>query len=265
VQSDKLKRPLFSLSNCGETKTFELSAECSKQLKCLAFYSDCSRKADTIEFGIHLCLVFHLVAERSKQTTKPAHSNNLATISKLQLFAKKWICERPSTKILGYPLQFKVDKDKTYEYYRERHCLFKELTGDDETVFNTLKNAKSMDGTPLFDIELVLMEHWFDDDGDGDASAIQCYDKDGNMKGLGDHYLSHSDGWWREEVDFVREQPDVYIADNQGKFEGNGIDHPYYKMFYKWGKAPHVTRSDGFPELTELWYAAGIIIAPALN
>jgi hypothetical protein len=168
----------LTLSNGGETTIFALSDDCTKQFKCVAFYSGCDYQVHPVTNGIHLCLAFDLLAD---SVIKPSHSNNLMTTSKLRSFASSWKSEEHPLKVLGYPLEYRVDQRKTFEYYRRQHVLFGTLTGHDEIVFETLKQAKSPDGSPPFHIELVLIERWIaQDEESGEAYPTQCYDSEGN-------------------------------------------------------------------------------------
>jgi hypothetical protein len=259
----------LTLSNGGESKTFELSQDCTKQFKCLAFYSDCELDPNPIASGIHLSLVFHVQSERTLETAKPSHLSNLVTTSKLQSFASSWKAEKHPLKLLGYPLQFEVNPFQTFEYYQSKHNLFENLDDHDAIVFDALKNAKCPNDKPLFHVELVLLERWrdFRYKDDGESVVVQHYDKDGNEVRCKGDYFAHSDGWWLDEHDYTRLNPDVEVLDMGSidkAYKAIGKDMPYYDMFYKWGDCPHVTRSSETPGVDfSVWYAAGVIIALA--
>jgi hypothetical protein len=269
----------LTLSNGGETKTFELSQDCTKQFKCLAFYSDCELSPDPIASGIHLCLVFHVQSRRTLETTKPSHLSNLVTTFTLQSFASSWKAEQHPMNLLGYPLQFEANEFKPVEYYQYEYNLFQKLRGHDAIVFEALKNAKCPNGNPLFRVELVLLERWIDNDGTGgEANIIQHYDKDGNevsykcaydkdgneVSNKAD-YFAHVNGWWLDEHDYKRLNPDVEVLPMGSIDEAyHGKDMPYYDMFYKWGTDPHTTSSEEFPGLDlPYFFAAGVIVSLA--
>jgi hypothetical protein len=168
--------------------------------------------------------------------------------------------------LLGYPLQFKVHPFQTFEYYRSKHNLFQNLDDHDAIVFDALKNAKCPNGNQLFHVELVLLERWIDDDGTGgEAGIIQHYDKDGNKVRYNGDYFAHSNGWWLNEEDYKRLNPDVEVLRNGAIDEAyHGKDMPYYGMFYKRGTDPHTTTSEEFPGLyLPVFFAAGVVVSLA--
>jgi hypothetical protein len=171
----------LAISHNGETKTLELSEDCLDHFKYMAFYSDCEYDITPVTSGVHLYLLLHLEADLSDQATKPSHSLNLVTASKLRSYASNWSSDEHAAKELGFPLDHEFGEEDDCDCYRYKHSIFGTLTGQDEIVFQTLKDAKCSRGRPLFDVKLVVMERLICSDRPGSHSTtIQQFDKDGN-------------------------------------------------------------------------------------
>jgi hypothetical protein len=258
----------LAVSNNGETKTFELSDQSGRQFKRIVFFAGCVHSHADITSGVKVCLVFSLVAV-NLQSVKPCFSSSLQTLSMLQSFASSWKTVGQSMGKLGFPLEHQLVPDEYYGknnsyqyfYYRKKHRLFGALSGHDEDVFQTLADATSVDGNgPLFDVHLVVMELKFGGMQDKVSSrSIQVYDRHGTRVDKYWEMYSHSDGWWINDKDFARLNPNY--KDTTAAY----WELPRYGMYFKWGDGPHLAFSDDEMEYNgtceELFYAAGVVIA----
>jgi 2OG-Fe(II) oxygenase superfamily len=149
----------FRFSHGGETKTFELSEGSEDTFHYIAFYADCEHQLYPITSGKRLSLAFDLVASRSTKKGAPSHAINADTEAKLQSIAAAWKANPIKVKHFGYRLDHK---------YTPQSFATSLLKGRDDILYQTLVDAKSSDGHALFDIKLVLMEHYYSYDREYD-------------------------------------------------------------------------------------------------
>jgi 2OG-Fe(II) oxygenase superfamily len=255
----------FTVSHLGETKTFVQERDSKSDFKYIAFYADCEHQLHPVTSGTRLCLVFNLVCFASET---PTHAINIGTESKLQIMANDWMADKGALSELGYGLGHQ---------YTPQSFGIDSLKGRDALVFQTLLNSKSMNGEPLFEVYLLLLERYHlsrECHVDKDVvSARLCLDRDGaHIKWNGAFYKDDSAGWMLCARDYYNKHK--YWNDGDGDSdEDEDADGDKWEGLLElanqatFARAPDITNikgyrgNDGGPE--ERWYyAAAIVISP---
>jgi hypothetical protein len=138
----------FTVSFQGETKTFVQESDSKSDFKYIAFYADCEHQLRPVTSGTRLCLVFNRVCPASET---PTPAINFRTESKLQLMANDCMVDKTAPSQLGYGLGHR---------YTPHSFGVDSLKGRDALDFQTLSNAKSTNGEPLFAVHLLLLERY---------------------------------------------------------------------------------------------------------
>ena len=137
------------VSHQGQTKEFELSADCDSKFRYMAFYGDCEHEILPVEEGWRFCLVYNLVVTKPNPNGVVPDARSMeSTVVELQLEAIKWMTS--STGKLGYCL----DHEYTLDSFD-----FGKLKGRDAVVLSALRHAKDDTEKRLFDISLVIFYH----------------------------------------------------------------------------------------------------------
>jgi 2OG-Fe(II) oxygenase superfamily len=161
----------LSVWHNGETKTFDLASQCDEQFKRIAFYTDCQHQLHPITSGVRVCLVFNLVAttlkkdytmegqkpnsaletSEAEKVFMPSHHVNIETVHQLRSIAVDWKESKNHAEKLGYRLGHQ---------YTPQSVAFVAMKGRDSILVQTLLDATSSDGRPLFKVHLLLMERY---------------------------------------------------------------------------------------------------------
>jgi 2OG-Fe(II) oxygenase superfamily len=181
----------FTVSHEGETKTFVQESDSERDFKYIAFYSDCEHQLHPVTSGVRLCLVFNLACAVSTGPT-PAINNGTDTI--LQSIVGEWMVDKKSNSGLGY--EWRRNSVLGYglgHYYTLQSFGIESLKGRDAVVFQTLLNAKSKNGKPLFEILLLLVDSW------GEFVIPQlCLDRKGRNRDYNRNFCKdESTGWYK--------------------------------------------------------------------
>jgi hypothetical protein len=144
-------------------KTFELSENCDSQFRYIAFYADCEHQLHPITSGVRLALVFNLVSLHSDDAAPISHAINVGSEAKLRSIVTAWRGQAKPLKRFGYQLGHQ---------YTPITFSDAALKGRDGIVYQTLVNAKSSDGSPLFEVALVLMERYIYEEGETGKTVI---------------------------------------------------------------------------------------------
>jgi 2OG-Fe(II) oxygenase superfamily len=231
----------FSVSHQGETKTFVQETDSEKDCKYISFYSDCEHQLHPVTSGVRLCLVFNLICVAP---TAPTHAINIDTETKLQAMAGDWIADKSARVSLRYGLGHQ---------YTPQSFGIDSLKGRDDVVFQTLLNAKSTNGKPLFKIHLVLMERYCH--ANQDVLIARLYHKpEGGVKGecYGKYCKDASTGWyvaWHEPKNATIKAYEVGYDDGFGDIndtdDEDGYEYGYMPPFELFGGDQGDHKSDG--------------------
>ena len=135
----------------GESKNYAYSTKSDEGFFATAFYADCEHELQPVTSGWRLCLVYNLVMPPTVlQTALPSAEDLTAQAVKLRRIAKCWD-KSCSDLALGYLLEHQ---------YTETNLGFSNLKGRDEQVLECLRNARDVDGRPLFVVCLLLIEKY---------------------------------------------------------------------------------------------------------
>jgi hypothetical protein len=146
----------FTVRHQGITKKLNLSVGSDNEFCSVSFYADCEHELHPIISGKRVCLVYNLVAVSAKPNLIPVHdiNCNIDTEIKLRQIAHSWktnSTDDPKVSKIGLPLHHK---------YSHQNISIATLKGHDEFMLATFRKAKHSDGTRLFRVDLLLMEHY---------------------------------------------------------------------------------------------------------
>jgi predicted 2-oxoglutarate/Fe(II)-dependent dioxygenase YbiX len=217
----------FTVQRGEESKTFKQSINSGNAIKYIAFYADCVHQLHPVTSGARLCLVYNLV----ESSGSLSHANNLAINSQLQAFVQEWKADRYFSDRLGYHLHHK---------YTPRSFDVDALKGRDNLAFQTLQAARAANGSPLFQIHLLMMQRYvcYFDDNDEEArmdqdsvTALKVLDSTGVEKEKEElrsfEMYKHTDGWLVSPTYFYR-------FHHQGPYDRNyyGADSDDWSIFF---------------------------------
>jgi 2OG-Fe(II) oxygenase superfamily len=243
----------FTVSHQGETKTLVQQSKSENDAKYIAFYSDCEHQLHSVTSGVRLCLVFNLTCAAP---TAPTHAINIATETKLQSVVRDWMSDKSARPELGYSLGYQ---------YTPQSFGIKSLKGRDDVVCQTLLNAKSTNGKPLFEIHLLLLKRYTYSMEYGVVTSRLCLDRDGVLGDCDDKFCKDtSTGWygaWNGYEPYGENDGDGIMATfaakhNNWSFEKENDD----KIGYEDGYVPS-SKDSGGPD-ARWYYAAAIVISP---
>ena len=156
--SDGFQGGELTVSHHGDTRSINLSIDSDNEFQTVSFYADCEHELHPITDGNRVCLVYNLVAtlpENKISTTIPSPNVNIDTESKLGLICDDWRnSDLKRISKIGHQLEHK---------YTHQSIGYSTLKGRDEVIMTTLRNARNNEGTRLFQVSILLMQHHFDD------------------------------------------------------------------------------------------------------
>ena len=136
------------VSHQGKTMTFESSVGCNQLLKYSAFYSDCMHELLPVTEGWRMCLVYNVVCSSPEEAPDlKAFARENTAQEMLRRVCKEWRESESPPGVLGYSL------DHSYTLQR---CKLDDLKGRDRVVATVLRDATGEDGSPLFDVRIVV-------------------------------------------------------------------------------------------------------------
>jgi hypothetical protein len=221
----------------------------SKRFKLLST----DRVAPSID--LPLVMVFDLV--RPSRTQIPAHSHNLFTEAQLQALVSEWKQQPVGTR-LGYQLGYQ---------YKPGNFDIATLKGHDSIVFQTVTQAKTPTGAPLFDVHLLLMERYIKKSVDkmveDDTRARKVLDANGRLVDpQGWTMFQRSDGWLVNQEEFCGLDENLDGTGDCQDDEGNPIGENH-KMFHGINEERIELDWDNAANSKEQWYyAAAIVVSP---
>ena len=256
------------VSHQGETMTLESCKDCNRLLKYSAFYSDCMHELLPVTEGWRMCLVYNVVCSAPEEAPDlKAFARENATQETLNAVCKDWCESKNSPDILGYSL------DHCYTLDR---CGFDDLKGRDRVVATVIRDAKGEDGSPLFDVRLVVFYlHATSGRGDAeepDGGVRVVMDKDGKevpettLEGL--MYVG-DDGLFRTYEDLSEARQELVEEDDRQfipEYIGDGYGDKVFSVFQRgWSVEKvdhHFAGNEGGGKTT--WYrSAALVFKPA--
>jgi hypothetical protein len=265
---------LITVKHDGKEVNLDNSNDAASTIHATALYADCEHQLHPIRSGRRLCLVFNLIADPNTQI--PSNAVNANVEAELVHIANHWKKLRnPGEMRLGYPLK---------HFYTPNSFSFASMKREDAHVLTTLTNAKSLQGQPLFDVWLMLMERLVatDDDFNEEVYVLKVFDRNGDELKLNERkqewpldkdvtgwkMFQRLDGWMLGEGFF-----EAYVDEIKSQL-------PYEDQDYQWGVpfTPYslafnfdmtemkdgceYTGNESFPD-EKRYHAGAIVISPA--
>jgi len=134
----------------GTKKTFDLSESSEDDFFATVFYADCKHELRPVTDGWRLALVYNLVLQSCPSSLSLPSAEDLTSQAKqFCRLAEQWPISSGRKICRGYLLEHK---------YTETNLSFANLKGRDKQVVDTVRSARSIDGSPLFVACLLLIE-----------------------------------------------------------------------------------------------------------
>jgi hypothetical protein len=265
---------LITVKHDGKEVNLDNSNDAASTIHATALYADCEHQLHPIRSGRRLCLVFNLIADPNGQN--PSNAVNANVEAELVRIANHWKkLQNPGEMRLGYPLK---------HFYTPNNFSFASMKREDAHLLTTLTNAKSLQGQPLFDVWLMLMERLVatDDDFNEEVYVLKVLDRNGDELKLNERQREWSrldkdvtgwkmyqrpDGWMLSESFF-----EAYVDEIESQLPDEDQDYQWSVPFTPYSLAFNFdmtemkdgcqyTGNDSFP--TEKRYHAGaIVISP---
>jgi hypothetical protein len=233
------------------------------QFCCIAFTRDFKAEVQPVTKGTKVCLEFDLVSRRTKQFVLPGHATNIGTAIELQSVVTAWRTAGTGASRLGYRLR--------HEYTPQSFC-FDAMKGRDSVVVQTLLNAKSPTGRPLFRVNLLLMERhvsrysdYTEDVKKDEIRPVMVLGTDGNEIEEKEDWVMYMDkDVWMKPRDGFRSDNNEFIDIEDDDNEVNRkIKRRMFKELGKEVVEPHQGNSPG--SVDQWYYAAAVVVSPMMD
>jgi predicted 2-oxoglutarate/Fe(II)-dependent dioxygenase YbiX len=245
----------LTVSHQGETKTSVQESDGETGAKYIAFYSDCEHQLHPVKSGVRVCLVFNLICAAPTAPRASTHTVNIATETMLQSMAHDWTADKSARPELGYSLGY---------HYTPQSFGIKSLKGHDDVVCQTLLNAQSTNGKPLFEIHLLLLQSDLYSRDDVVISRL-CLDRDGVLRDCDRRFCKDSAaGWywtWNGYRPYGENDGDEKMATFAALQNGGTIKQDDNERKGYEDECVPSSKDSGGPD-ARWYYAAAIVISP---
>ena len=242
------------VSHQGKTMTLDSSVGCNRLLKYSAFYSDCMHELLPVTEGWRMCLVYNVVCPTPEKVPEEAFRRENATLETLRRVCKEWRESGSPPSVLGYSLE---------NPYKLQECGFGYLKGHDRVVGTVMRDATDEDGSPLFDVRLVVFDvsiateyiRW-----DFPCTCIRVVvDPDG--KEAPDTALKEEDEWMFEEEDgLFRRFEDLSCDDEDCDGLGDGDPDVVFASFLRYWSGCEVQKDICGVGDWARWYHSPVLV-----
>jgi hypothetical protein len=239
---------IITVKHDGKEVIMNNAEDAASTIHAAVFYADCEHQLHPIASGKRLCLVFNLVADPNGRS--PSNTINASLEAELVRIANHWKSSKnPGEMRLGYPLK---------HCYTQNNFTFSSMKGEDAHLLTTLTNAKSLQGQPLFDVWLILLERFIQMDHGVDFEeeiyVLKVIDRNGDEMKLNERKRN----WMRPDKDTTGwkmvQRPDGWMISEdafQNYIEANELNLPEEDQDEDWS-VPFTPYSLAFKfELTE--------------